>query len=182
MKKLFLLIIGFLTLTSCTSTLSVTSIDEYDRSIRMVKEDLSSKGYELSGHNRETSNNTVVTGTSYSKYAGYGTQMANDFFTYDNYSFANTQGDIVEVSLKIREKYSSYSDKNYLETVELLGCKTSKSSDSDKICGSKSVIKPTLGQMNKDIDVQKYDDAKTYLLCLGLACGVPLLMLPFIGL
>lgn len=182
MKKLYLLIIGIITLTSCTSTSRVTSHDEYDRSIRMVQEDLSSKGYELSGHNEETSNNTVVTGTSYSKYAGYGTKMSNDFFTRDNYSFSNSQGDVVEISLKVRERYSSNSDINYLETVELLGCKTSKASDYDKICGSKSVVEPTLGQMNKDIDVQVFDAPKTYLLIIGLSCGIPLLMLPFIGL
>lgn len=184
MKRLFMLVIGLVTLTSCTSTLRVTSYEEYGRSIRKVQEDLASKGYELSGHNEETSNSTVVTGTSYSQYSGYGTKMANDFFTHDNYSFSNSQGDVVEISLKVRERYSSYSDMNYLETVELLGCKTSKSSDYDKICGSKSVVKPTLGQVKKDIDVQVFSEAKSYWLVggiiIGLICLSPLLIIPIL--
>lgn len=179
MKKLSLLLIITLTLTSCTSTINVTSFGQYNRNIETVKSDLVGKGYTLSGHNQESSSNTVVTGVSYSTYTGYGTAMDNDHYTYDTYTFSNANGDFAEISLKYRGRYSSYSDMNYMQTVELLGCKTSKSSDYNKICGYDSAVKPYLSNMYKDANVEVYDENKTYLLILLLTCVTPLLLLPF---
>lgn len=179
MKKLSLLLIISLTIASCTSTMNVTSFEQYNRNIESVKSDLASKGYTLSGQNQESSSNTVVTGVSYSTYTGYGTAMDNDHYTYDTYTFSNTNGDFAEISLKYRGRYSSYSDMNYMQTVELLGCKTSKSSDYNKICGYDSAVKPYLSNMYKDANVEVYDENKTYLLILLLTCVTPLLLLPF---
>ena len=180
MKKIFLALIIAMTLASCTSTINVTSFKEYDENINKVKSDLYGKGYELSGHNQESSSNTVVTGVSYSTQTGYGTAMDNDHYTYDTYTFSNANGDVAEFSVKYRGRYSSYSDVNYMQTVELLGCKTSKASDYNKICGSNSSIRPLIGNMKKDIDVQVYDNDKTwacFYLILGVACIIPLVMM-----
>jgi hypothetical protein len=178
MKRLFLVLIVAVAITSCTSTKTVTSYSKYNECIQTVKDDLAGKGYTLSGHEQESSSNTVVTGTSYSQYAGYGTKMENDHFTYDTYTFSNSNGDKAEISLKYRERYSQYSDANYMETVELLGCKTSNASDYDKICGYNSAVKPYLANMYKDINVQVYDENKTYVLyaiiLLGGLCAMPL--------
>ncbi|MBQ2386874.1 MAG: hypothetical protein II300_06305 [Bacteroidales bacterium] len=176
MKKVFLLLIITLTLASCTSTMNVTSFEQYNRNIEIVKSDLAGKGYTLSGHNQESSSNTVVTGVSYSTYTGYGTAMDNDHYTYDTYTFSNANGDFAEISLKYRGRYSSYSDMNYMQTVELLGCKTSKSSDYNKICGYDSAVKPYLSNMYKDANVEVYDESKTCVLILLLSC-TPLLFL-----
>ena len=168
MKRLFLILMAAVAITSCTTTYNVTSFKEYNENIEMVKSDLAGKGYNLSGHNRESSSNTVVTATSYSVQAGYGTEMANDYYTYDTYSFSNANGDVAEIMLKYRGRYSSYSDMNYMSTVELLGCKTSKTSDYDKICGDNSAVKPLLRNMYKDAYVEVYDDEKTEIfICLS---------------
>lgn len=171
MKRLFLVFMAAVAITSCTTTEKFTSFEEYNKNIEMVKSDLADKGYYLSGHNQESSSNTVVTGTSYSTQAGYGTAMANDHYTYDTYSFSNANGDVAEIMLKYRGRYSSSSDMNYMETVELLGCKTSKASDYDKICGYNSATKPYLGNMYKDADVKVLDGNKTLILYYSILFG-----------
>lgn len=166
-------------ITSCTTTYNVTSFEEYNKNIEMVKSDLSDKGYGLSGHNRETLSNAVVTGTSFSTKSGYGTEMANDYYTYDTYSFSNEKGDIAEISLKYRTGYADYSKTNYLATVELLGCKTSKASDYDKICGDNSSVKPLLSDVKRDLDVKVYDNGATLVILVCVIAFTPLLILPF---
>jgi hypothetical protein len=172
MKNLLLSLIIVLTLASCTSTISVTSFDMYNKNIQMVKSDLADKGYNLSGHNQETLSNAVVADIS-------GTAMRNDYYTYDSYSFSNSNGDVAEIMLKYRSRYSSHSDINYMQTIELLGCKTSKASDYDKICESNSAVKALSNNMDKDINIKVYDETKTYLLSLALVFS-PLLLLLFV--
>lgn len=179
MKRLFLILMAAVAITSCTTTYNVTSFDEYNKNIEMVKSDLSDKGYGLSGHNRETLSNAVVTGTSFSTKSGYGTEMANDYYTYDTYSFSNEKGDIAEISLKYRTGYADYSKTNYLATVELLGCKTSKASDYDKICGDNSSVKPLLSDVKRDLDVKFYDNEATLAILVYVIAFTPLLILPF---
>lgn len=179
MKRLFLVLIAAVAITSCTTTEKVISFEEYNKNIEMVKSDLSDKGYGLSGHNRETLSNAVVTGTSFSTKSGYGTEMANDYYTYDTYSFSNEKGDIAEISLKYRTGYADYSKTNYLATVELLGCKTSKASDYDKICGDNSSVKPLLSDVKRDLDVKFYDSGATLVILVCVIAFTPLLILSF---
>ena len=179
MKRLFLILMAAVAITSCTTTYNVTSFEEYNKNIEMVKSDLSDKGYGLSGHNRETLSNAVVTGTSFSTKSGYGTEMANDYYTYDTYSFSNEKGDIAEISLKYRTGYADYSKTNYLATVELLGCKTSKASDYEKICGDNSSVKPLLSDVKRDLDVKVYDNGATLVILVCVIAFTPLLILPF---
>lgn len=179
MKRLFLILMAAVAITSCTTTEKVISFEEYNKNIEMVKSDLSDKGYGLSGHNRETLSNAVVTGTSFSTKSGYGTEMANDYYTYDTYSFSNEKGDIAEISLKYRTGYADYSKTNYLATVELLGCKTSKASDYDKICGDNSSVKPLLSDVKRDLDVKFYDNEATLAILVYVIAFTPLLILPF---
>lgn len=166
--------------TGCTSTQYVISVDNYTNRIQNVKNNLSAQEYELSGHQKENSSNTVVTGVSYSTTAGYGTAMDNDHFTYDHYTFSNRNGDKVEINLKYRIRYSEYSDINYMQSVELLGCETSNANDYNRICGSNSVVNGNLRNIPADIDVEVYEEDKSYAaLCFLslLACCVPLLFL-----
>lgn len=179
MKRLFLILMAAVAITSCTTTYNVTSFEEYNKNIEMVKSDLAGKDYNLSGHNRETLSNAVVTGTSYTTQAGFGTAMGNDYYTYDTYSFSNEKGDIAEISLKYRTGYADYSKTNYLATVELLGCKTSKASDYDKICGDNSSVKPLLSDVKRDLDVKVYDNTSTFVGIVFALCCIPLLILPF---
>ena len=179
MKRLFLVLMAAMAITSCTTTERVISFEEYDKNIEMVKSDLADKGYGLSGHNRETLSNAVVTGTSFSTQTGFGTAMCNDYYTYDTYSFSNEKGDIAEISLKYRTGYADYKKTNYLTTVELLGCKTSKASDYDKICGDNSSVKPLLSDVKRDLDVKVYDNKSTFAVVVFALCCIPLLILSF---
>ena len=177
MKRLFLVFMATVAITSCTTTYNVTSFEEYNKNIETVKSDLAGKGYNLSGHNRESSSNTVVTGTAYTTQAGFGTAMGNDYYTYDTYSFSNANGDVAEIMLKYRDRYSSSLDMNYMSTVELLGCKTSKASDYDKICGDNSAVKPLLRNMYKDAYVKVYDGVKTWILIDSILLGGLIIMM-----
>lgn len=81
MKKQKLVIFLFASatlLTGCGSTYSVTSKSMFNKTVNEVKADLAKQGYNLSGSNTETKNNVYVEGTSYSRYAGYGSKMTND--------------------------------------------------------------------------------------------------------
>jgi hypothetical protein len=178
--KLLFIVVLLISLASCTSVKKVTSIDEYNKNINKVKRDLASKGFQLSGYKKESSNDIFVTGNSYSTQSGYGTSMNNDYSTNDVYTFSTTNGDIAEFSIKYREKYSDYSHTNYIQTIELSGCKTSKVADYEKICGSNSYLQKSLKNIKKDINVEVYDSEKTTVLIYTLtllACCIPLIFL-----
>ncbi len=170
MKKIMFLSIALagVALTSCTSSIPVTSVSEYNSNIQAMKSGLSEHGYYLSGIKNENGNNPYVAATSYSTQTGYGTKMENDYYTITTYNFANSEGDNAEILLKYRARYSSYSDCNYYETVSLIGCNTSKSADYQKICGSYAPVQRNVGNMQKDIDVDVYDEGKSYSLLLLL--------------
>lgn len=87
--------------------------------------------------------------------------MDNDYFNTDVYTFNNGNGEEVELLLKYRMRYSKYSEINYMESVELIGCSTSNANDYDKICGYHSQIRHLFTNIPQDIDVTLYDDRKT---------------------
>ncbi len=138
-------------LTSCTSTINVVSSEKYDKGFETVKTNLSEQGYRLSGHKGEDKMQTD------------GKAGADIFHRY-TYTFSNPERESVEIVLKTKPNSSKYCDCNYYTTTELLGCKTSKSTDYEKICGDSSTIKQTFGKMEKDKKVKIFDAKKTYLL------------------
>lgn len=96
--------LGTIILASCTNTRLVTSKATFDKSINEVKAELAQQGYAPSGSSSDTKNNVYVEGTSYSRYTGYGSKMANDFITTDTYRFTNEDGNTMNFSVSYKAK------------------------------------------------------------------------------
>ncbi len=159
MKKtaLLIMITAVFGLTSCTTTLNVTSIERFNEDLNTVKSDFNNQGYVLAGVENE--NKTEVTsGTgSFWKRWWDGTLMYVDQYVDYTYTFSNSEGNDVEILLRCRQDSSMLCDCNYYKTVELLGCKTSKREDYEKMCGENSMVNLKLGKMEQDKRIKIYD-------------------------
>ncbi len=157
MKKIIfiLLISAAFGLTSCTSTLHVTSVEKFNENFDAVKTALSQQGYEYSRVDSDRKKNVDV------KSSSNATVITEDEIVNSVYTFSNAEGDELNIMLKTRERYSKYCDCNFYGSVELTGCKTSKTADYKKLCGDYSVVKLKLANMEQDKDVKVYNSRKT---------------------
>ncbi len=153
-------------LTSCTSTLRVTSTEKFNENLDAVRTSLSQQGYEYSGVSSDKTTNWSVSST-----AAYNVHVKDEVIN-SVYTFTNNEGDKVDVMLRTRERYSKYCDCNFYGSVELTGCKTSKSTEYNKLCGDFSTITQKLGNMEQDKDVKVFSDRKTYWLGTFVGFGI----------
>lgn len=154
-------------LTGCGSTYSVTSKSMFNKTVNEVKADLAKQGYNLSGSNTETKNNVYVEGTSYSRYAGYGSKMANDFVTTDTYHFTNEDGSTMSFSVAYKVNRDVFDGRAYVTEVSTVGCETSDARQYDMLCGNNSPVKK-LGELPKDASIEVPDVVGNTLLVTGL--------------
>lgn len=157
-------LVSVLALTSCTNTKFVSSKTTFDRTIDEVKTDLAKQGYAPSGSSTETKNNVYVEGTSYSRYTGYGSKMANDFITTDTYRFSDSDGNTMNFSVSYKAKNSG--NLIYVTDVSTAGCETSNAKQYESLCGSSSPIKK-IDQMPQDASFEEIDVMKTTLAVTG---------------
>lgn len=163
---LFLLVVMF-SMTSCMDTYYVTKKTTFDNAINSVQSQMANQGFNSTGSNTNTRNETVVTGTSYSRYTGYGTAMANNFITQDTYRFADTLGNTMNYSVTYSAKQTT-DGIPYVENLELCGCETSNPKDYERLCGNESVVKQ-INAVPKDQKVEKLNVMKTTLATTGIA-------------
>lgn len=180
MKRIYLLMIIAIaaTITSCTSPKAITTINAFNQSVNQVKSELEAKGYTAIGETKESKNEIYVSGTSYSKYSGYGTEMKNNVWDYSTYQFQDTTGNRIEMQLKYKSG-TDYNKGAYVCNVSLLGCSCTKNADYNKVCGANGVA-DILRNMPNDEEIQEFDVLKTTLLGSGIALAIsllPLLML-----
>lgn len=177
MKKIALILslaLSFVA-TGCYTTQGVVSNSMYENSRNQVASNMEANGYILSGENHEEKNEMVVTGQSYSKYTGYGTKMDNDFYSYDTYKYSNQEGDNAEYTVK----YKGLVDDNggyALSSVQVLGCKTSKAADYEKLCSGNSSPSNVIGNMSKDSSKTELDVANTTIAVTGITTVLSLLL------
>ena len=154
-------------LSSCTTTYPVTSRSTFDKTIDEVKSDLAKQGYAPSGSSTDTKNNVYVEGTSYSRYTGYGSKMANDFVTTDTYRFSHEDGSTMSFSVSYKANQDPTKGLIYVTEVSTAGCETSNAKQYDVLCGSNSPIKK-LNTLPQDASIEKTDVMGTTLLVTGL--------------
>ena len=123
LKYLSLSITTLLCLSSCTTTYQVTSKAALNKALDNVAIELRSKGYYPVGMSTDTKNEVTITGQSYSKHAGYGTLMDNNYITNDTYRFADTNGNSMNytVSYQLRNNNGFI----YVTDLQVKGCETS---------------------------------------------------------
>lgn len=154
-------------LTGCTINHPVTSRSTFDSIVNDVKLDLARQGYAPSGSNTETKNNVYVEGTSYSKYTGYGSKMANDFVTTDTYRFTNEDGGTMSFSVSYKANQDASNGLVYVTEVSTAGCETSNAKQYDKLCGSNSPVKK-IDNIPQDASIKVPDILGNTLLGTGL--------------
>lgn len=158
--------LGTLILASCTNTRYVTAKSTFDQTVNEVKSDLAQRGFAPSGSSTDTKNNVYVEGTSYSKYSGYGSKMANDFVTTDTYRFTNDEGNTMNFSVTYKAKQNG--NLIYVTDVSTAGCETSNAKQYDSLCGSGSPIKK-LDKLPQDATFEEIDVMGTTLAVTGIS-------------
>lgn len=153
-------LVGVFALTSCTNTRQVTSKKTFDKTVEEVKSDLVKQGYAPSGSSTDTKNNVYVEGTSYSRYTGYGSKMANDFVTTDTYRFSSDDGSTMQFSVSYKAKNNG--NLIYVTEVTISGCETSNTKQYESLCGSSSPIKK-IDRMPQDASFEEKDVMRTTL-------------------
>lgn len=152
---------------SCTITHPVTTRSTFEKAVSEVKSDLAKQGYAPSGSSTDTKNNVYVEGTSYSKYTGYGSKMANDFVTTDTYRFTHEDGSTMSFSVSYKANQDRTKGLVYVTEVSTAGCETSNAKQYDALCGSNSPVKK-LNTLPQDASIVKTDVMGTTLLVTGL--------------
>lgn len=161
--------------TSCYTTQGVVSNSMYANSRNQVASNMEANGYSLSGENHEEKNEVVVTGQSYSKYTGYGTQMDNNFYIYDTYKYSNNEGESAEFTVKYK---SLIDDKGgyALSGIQVLGCKTTKAADYSKLCSGNNSPSTIIGNMPVDSSKTELDVANTTIAVTGITTALSILL------
>lgn len=187
MKKISLIIITIITLSSCsTQIITGTSFKEYNHSINDVSIDLLNNGYELVNHNTGTNtnstfiethsnsrNNTNINGNTYTTPNYFSTNNENNYninssknnnsYTeitnlVDTYDYYTFSNKKGDiVEINMKYKVREFESTTYLRKVELLGCKTSNPYDYEKICGDNSMIQRKLENIEEDLSFELVD-------------------------
>ena len=168
MKKLSVLIICCVTFSSCYTTHNVVSKTSLDRTIDSVAIELKSNGYYPVGTSMSPKNELTVTGQSYTKYAGYGTRLDNNYITSDTYRFADTLGNSMDYTVSYQLNKTSdvfYHDSVYdgfyfVTELQVTGCETSNPKEYEKLCGKYSPTKK-ITYLYPDKSVEVYNKGET---------------------
>lgn len=175
MKKTYLLLAvaaSFLA-TGCYSTYGVYSRAQYEKAKTLVEANMEVHGYNPSGYHTDSKNEIVVTGQSYSKYAGFGTLLDNNDYQYETLYFANKSGETAEYSVK----YQVLLDDNRqlaLQNVQVLGCRTSKAADYKSLCTDTYSPQKLIGEMYPDTQRSHLNGLTTALAVIGMSAAVSL--------
>lgn len=169
MKRIIFMVICAVAIlaTSCTTTFQAVSLSSLKAANVAINDQLSDLGFQLSGQSNETKNEVSVTGTSYSRYTGYGTSMKNNYFQYQEYSFVDSADNNVSYVVKYQLK-KDINGKEYVENLELTNCNANKKYNT--VCGPGGIVKGNIQKVagNPDIQVTETDSMGVIL---GITCG-----------
>lgn len=136
--------------TSCTTTISVVSKSALENTVAEVGNQLFDNGYTMTGVSNETKNEVSVTGTSYSRFTGYGSAMQNNYWQYSKYMYSDSLNNSVSYSIKYQLK-KDYNGKLYVQDLEMTNCEASK--DYNAICGGNGIVKKNIAQTRNNPDM-----------------------------
>ena len=160
--------------TSCMDTFYATKQSTFDKTIASVQGQLATEGLKSVGSSSDTKNNLYASGTSYSRYTGYGTKMENNFVTQDTYRFADDEGNTMNYSVSYSAKQTS-DGVPYVENIEVCGCETSNPKDYERLCGNDSFVKQ-INLIPKDQELKQMNVMNTTLAVTGVTVGLTLLI------
>ena len=151
MKKTLLYVFCFLLFFchSCMTKKQVTSLDAYKIAVAIINGDLSEMGYNLSASSQESKNDIYVSGTSYSRYTGYGTRWSNNFWQYDSFTYTDSLNNIVNFMVKYQMVYDEY-----IYNLDVVNCSANK--NYDRICGNDGTIKTAINYLKEHPDKEVY--------------------------
>lgn len=152
---------------SCYTTYGVFSESIYQDMQNTIQANTEAHGYNLCGKYNEVKKEVVVTGQSYSKLAGFGTLMDNDYYQHDTYQFANKEGDNAEYSVRYRLVDDDNQKPAFWEA-QVIGCKTSKASDYVDLCTGKYSPQELISKMVPDSQKSVLDVGATTLAITGV--------------
>ena len=176
MRKLCLLLLlcVLFGLSSCMDTFYATKKTTFENALTSIQTQMTNDGYKIVGSNSETKNNVYVSATSYSKYAGYGSKMENNFVTQDTYRFADEEGNTMSYSVSYTAKQTN-DGVPYIENIEVCGCETSNPMEYERLCGNESIVKQ-INLLPKDQEIKVMNVMNTTLVVTGIAVGATLLI------
>ncbi len=156
----FILFSGII-MSSCTVPYQVVSKKSFDEAILDVKKELANQGYYQSGSNTDSKNLLQVEATSFSKTAGYGTKLTNDYVIIDSYRFMKDDGNTLNYSISYKPNVRQ--GIAYVSEVSIVGCETSLAKNYDTLCGEKSSVKK-LESIPKNTQIKVPDPLGTVVL------------------
>ena len=173
MMKKFIVIFGALLtiFAGCSTKRYVTSKESFKSTTDQIQNDLGNWGFSIVGEKTETKNEMAVSDVSYTASSGYGSAMKNNYWTYGEYSFADSNNNEVTYTLKYKEGV------DFVQVVEVIGCAAKK--NFDEICGQNGVVKSNINFMNNNPDawIEVSDPGATAGLAVGLSSVVVFIVL-----
>lgn len=172
----FIAAIAVCLLNSCMVNKDVVSLSAYNSKISELKAELENQGYILSGESNEVKNEMAVNGVSYSRLTGFGTAMQNNYWSYDEFIFADSANNTISFTTKYMIK-ESHDHVAYVDNLELVSCNASR--DYSEICGGRGKVKSSIQEMNDQPDkvVKVYNTGGTAAAIIGGALGLSIFIL-----
>lgn len=163
MKNLLLLALCLFFFSACTTKRYVTSKESFKKTTDQIEKELGNWGLSIVGEKTETKNEVSVDGVSFSPKTGYGSAMQNNYWTYGEYTFTDSENNEVIYSLKYEEGI------DFVGKVEVIGCSAKK--NYDEICGQNGVVKSNINNMNNNPDawIEVPNPKETAAMAVGLS-------------
>jgi len=174
MKKTFILsaiIVATMSLTACYSSQYVSTAQEFDHQMDIIKSELAAEGYNLTGVDQDSKNEVYVEAVSYSRFAGYGSKMNNNQVVLETYTFTKDKDNTLEFQVSFSPKYNGHTDIIYYDNLALKGCKTNNAETYNKLCGSSSSA-AKINNTPKTTEIKIFDYGKSFLTALGICAAL----------
>lgn len=134
-----LFLLSGIILSSCSVSYQVVSKKDFDDAVLGVKNELEKQGYFQSGSSTDSKNLLQVEATSFSKSAGYGSKLTNDYVIIDSYRFMKDDGNTLNYSVSYKPNVRN--GVAFVSDVSIVGCETSLAKNYETLCGENSSVK-----------------------------------------
>ena len=169
MKRCLILIVAIICLFfySCMTTIPAVSLSAIEKTNKAIADTLVTMGYELSGKQNSQVNELSVSGTSFSKIAGYGTAMRNNYWNLQTLTFLDSNSNNISYTIKYQLTTNSKGEE-ILCGLEITNCSASRNYKT--ICDENGLVKGEIAKLinNPDTTIDVSDSEKS---AFGVAFG-----------
>lgn len=151
-KTVIAIVAGFL-LSGCVGPMFVTSVPAYDGTVDSVVAGIESKGYRYIGKKHDTRNERRQEVAHMDGDNSYSDWIPNEIVNLDTYSFADSVGNTMSLSVQYRGGVDHTNGTFYYFDVKVVGCSTSNTKDYEPLCGVQSPVW-LLDNIKKDLTVK----------------------------